>query len=306
MEKFELKSLNDTSMLRKFSVLFLFSSVFPLVILTVVYFIFLNGEREMDIDLFFKAIFFAAIFGFIGFMYMRQSLKNINKISVEFKNALKDDLPKEIDIGVKGNNEVALIAESFNLLVKKLENSVAELDSSKHMLIQAIDREQILSRTDSLTGIANRRVFYEMAEMEINKFRRYGHPFSVLLIDIDKFKNVNDSYGHQKGDSVLCVVANMIKESIRLTDIVARVGGDEFTVLLAEIGIESLATTVLRLQSKLVDTARVNGWPITFSIGVVTFNIVPKNVDEIMKEADVLMYTAKHAGKNNINYGTIN
>ncbi len=301
MTKLELKSLEDASILRKFSVLFTFSSVLPLIILTCIYFaVPIRQVLKINSDLYFWGIFAVTIFVLIGFVYMRQTLARINKVSTKFRDVLKDAVPKAVDIQLTGDNEVTGIAKSFNELVNRLETNIVELEKYRHMLMQALDREQMLSRTDYLTGIANRRVFYELAEMEINKFRRYRHPFTALLIDIDNFKHINDSYGHQTGDVVLCAVANAIKGNIRVTDIAARMGGDEFTVLLTETGVDSYEAMVPRLKNKLMEDMGKHAWPVTFSIGVVTYKNAPANVDEIIKKVDSLMYDVKRGGRNNI------
>jgi len=101
-------------------------------------------------------------------------------------------------------------------------------------LKSALEHEKELARTDSLTGIANRRYFIELANMEINRACRYKHPFTIVHIDLDNLKAVNDRFGHSTGDTVLRLVVNTIQNNIRATDIVARLGGDEFVILLPE------------------------------------------------------------------------
>jgi diguanylate cyclase (GGDEF)-like protein len=307
MAKFEIKSTEDASILRKFAILFLLASVFPLVFLTYVYYVlFSNGQIDVNSIPFLSSLILATIFSLTSFIYIRQSLSYINRISTKLKSALSESLPKVIDIEIKGNNEVASIAESFNKLVSKLENNITDLEKTRFLLTQALDREQMLSRTDYLTGIANRRVFYEFTEMEIQKFRRYGHFFTVLLIDIDNFKEINDSYGHQKGDEFLVLVARAIKNNIRLLDIPARIGGDEFAVLCTETGMDPPERIVMRLRDKLLDIMKENGWPTTFSMGVATYHVPPASVDEVMKKVDILMYSVKQGGKNNIKYDLVN
>jgi len=165
-------------------------------------------------------------------------------------------------------------------------------------LKNGLEREKALARTDSLTQIANRRAFYELASTEINRAHRYKRPFTIVSMDLDNFKIVNDRFGHKIGDTLLCSVANTIQKNIRATDVVARLGGDEFTVLLPEIGAESARVVAHKLQKELLDTMQTNEWPVTFSMGVVTFNSAPATVDEMLKKADTLMYSAKQSGKN--------
>ncbi len=119
-------------------------------------------------------------------------------------------------------------------------------------LKNALGKHKALAGTDPLTSVANRRAFFELANMELNKARRYRHPFSVVYIDIDNFKKVNDNLGHNVGDRLLCSVAKMIKQNIRVIDILARLGGDEFAILLSETGAETAGLVASKLKNKLL------------------------------------------------------
>jgi diguanylate cyclase (GGDEF)-like protein len=167
---------------------------------------------------------------------------------------------------------------------------------------KTMDGYKALSRTDPLTGIPNRRAFYDLAEMELNKARRYQKPLSVLYVDIDNFKNINDHFGHYTGDTLLCSVAKMIKSNIRAIDILGRFGGDEFVILLAQTGPESVALVARKLKDKLSHLVQRNNWPVTFSIGAVTFENPPDSVEKLIIAADEQMYNAKMNGKNRIHY----
>ena len=172
-------------------------------------------------------------------------------------------------------------------------------------LKKALEKHKALARTDPLTLVANRRAFSELADMELNKARRYRHPFSVLYIDIDNFKEVNDRLGHNIGDRLLRSVAKTIKQNIRVIDIIARFGGDEFGILLSETGAEAASLVARKLKNKLLSIMQGNGWSVTFSMGVVTFEIFPDSVDEMIKVADFQMYSAKKKGKNRIQHKVI-
>jgi diguanylate cyclase (GGDEF)-like protein len=169
-------------------------------------------------------------------------------------------------------------------------------------LKSAIEKEKELSRMDFLTRVGNGRYFIELANMEINRARRNKHPLTVAYIDIDNFKMINDRSGHSTGDHLLQLVAYTIKNNIRLTDTVVRMGGDEFAILLPEAGPELAETIIRRVQKINLEMMQENGWPVTFSIGVVTFMTPPSSVDEILKRTDNLMYGAKNTGKNAIKY----
>ncbi|MCJ7782316.1 MAG: diguanylate cyclase [Desulfobacterales bacterium] len=176
------------------------------------------------------------------------------------------------------------------------------LTSILSALKSALEKEKELSRIDFLTGVGNSRYFIELANMEINRALRYQHPLTVVNIDLDNFKTINDRYGHSTGDNLLRLVANTIKNNIRLTDTVARVGGDEFSILLPETGPDLAEAITRKVQKINLEIMQKNGWPVTFSIGVVTFINPPSTVDEILKVSDNLMYGAKNNGKNTIKY----
>ncbi len=169
-------------------------------------------------------------------------------------------------------------------------------------LKSTLKQEKEYSRTDFLTGTRNRRYFIELLSMEIHRARRYDRPFTVVCIDLDNFKAANDCFGHSTGDMILRSVARTLQENIRVTDTVARLGGDEFAILLPETG-RSAAETILRKIRKInLDIMKSHGWPVTLSIGVVTFARPPSTVDETLRKADRMMYAAKNNGKDGIRY----
>ena len=172
-------------------------------------------------------------------------------------------------------------------------------------LKNAVNTQKELARTDPLTLVHNRRAFNDLADLEITKARRSKKPTSVLYVDIDNFKKINDHFGHRIGDSLLCSVAKTIKTNIRAIDIMARLGGDEFCILLAETGSGAVALVARKLKEKLMGMMQNDNWPVTFSIGVVTFENPPDSVDQLITAADAQMYFAKSQGKNRIHYKVV-
>jgi diguanylate cyclase (GGDEF)-like protein len=173
-------------------------------------------------------------------------------------------------------------------------------------LLSALQRaykiNQELARTDYVTGAVSVRYFYELARIEVDRFRRYKHPFSMVYIDLDDFKAINDRLGHITGDKLLRVITENIHRQIRPTDILARLGGDEFALLLPETGDEDVKQFISRMHSNLTHEMLRKGWMVTFSIGVVTYNQIPKTVDEMVKLADSAMYSVKANKKNGVRY----
>jgi len=174
------------------------------------------------------------------------------------------------------------------------------LDAFKKRLLH----EQQAARTDSLTSLANRRAFVESAWVELERARRHGRPLSLLYIDCDDFKAVNDRLGHVGGDAVLAAVGVTLQEAVRGHDTVARLGGDEFGILLPEIDGPGASALAERLRSQLREALSRRWDRVTFSIGVATFVTPPASVDEMILRADELMYQAKRSGKDGWRAGT--
>jgi diguanylate cyclase (GGDEF)-like protein len=169
-------------------------------------------------------------------------------------------------------------------------------------LKKGLDHERELARTDHLTGVANRRFFFEVADMEAKRARRHERLFSVAYMDIDDFKAINDRFGHTVGDNLLKSISKTIKANVRDIDVVARLGGDEFAVLMPETDRDSAYAVVERIQENLMRTVRTNNWPVSFSIGVATWANPPLTVDDMLRDADMLMYSVKISGKNRIRH----
>jgi diguanylate cyclase (GGDEF)-like protein len=147
------------------------------------------------------------------------------------------------------------------------------------------------ARTDPLTGLANLRAFRDVADVELARSRRYGHPLSLALLDLDHFKQVNDTYGHGVGDDVLRATAQHLQEAVRCTDLVARVGGDEFVVLFPETDSDAAETATRHLGS----STSLDGHDVGFSVGLASYRDPPTSVDELLAAADRAMYARKRA-----------
>jgi diguanylate cyclase (GGDEF)-like protein len=173
-----------------------------------------------------------------------------------------------------------------------------QLKAAREQLEAALAKERELSRLDALTGVGNRRAFYEVLEAERSRALRYDRPLTVAYLDLDNFKKVNDSQGHGAGDQLLSAVAGKLRANLRITDFVSRLGGDEFAVILPETNVHAAETVLEKLRVTLLESMRAHRCEVTFSIGAVTF-LNPKDSLEVMvRIADETMYTAKSNGKN--------
>ena len=194
----------------------------------------------------------------------------------------------------------SLLLHSWDLIIESSYLLLLSLMFST--LRHKLEQEKMLARLDPLTRSLNRRYLYEMAELEINRSSRYGRPFTIAYIDLDNFKTINDRQGHHVGDELLCTVVETIRENIRCTDMVARIGGDEFVIMLTETGAEHSIAAITKLQEKLAIAMENRQWPVTFSIGMVTYDTPPGTVDEMLKKADHMMYAVKSGQKNAIRH----
>ncbi|HMD17273.1 MAG TPA: diguanylate cyclase [Terriglobales bacterium] len=184
--------------------------------------------------------------------------------------------------------DVLILNTLADLLATALHNS---------FVFQKLQQQSI---TDGLTGIKTRRFFWEALSSEWKRASRSGRPFSVVLIDLDKFKEVNDSLGHLEGDLVLARVGRLLEQKCRQSNVVARYGGDEFIILMPETGIEQAQVLAERLRLWLATDPMLEEHHITGSFGVASFPVHGFSMEDLIRIADTGMYMAKHAGGNQV------
>jgi diguanylate cyclase (GGDEF)-like protein/PAS domain S-box-containing protein len=226
----------------------------------------------------------------------------------DLKNFL--GMPIRFDNRVLGMIGLGNRPEGFDeQIVQLLEPLVVTLGTLFHARNQETARvkaEQELMRLatrDALTGLANRRVFFDVSEAALVQTRRYGIPMTVALLDLDHFKHINDTYGHAAGDAVLNAFAEVLRESLRDTDTPARVGGEEFAVLLSNTPLGEALNALERIRHTL-DTTPIHfgGHTIyaTVSIGAVQWMAAHTDVDAMLAHADAALYAAKRHGRNRV------
>jgi len=184
--------------------------------------------------------------------------------------------------------DVLILNTLADLLATALHNS---------FVFQKLQQQSI---TDGLTGIKTRRFFWEALSSEWKRASRSGRPFSVVLVDLDKFKEVNDSLGHLEGDLVLARVGRLLEQKCRQSNVVARYGGDEFIILMPETGIEQAQVLAERLRLWLATDPMLEEHHITGSFGVASFPVHGFAVEDLIRVADAGMYVSKHAGGNQV------
>lgn len=163
-----------------------------------------------------------------------------------------------------------------------------------------LQRERELSRTDALTGLLNSRAFHEAGAETLRVALRRGEPVTLACVDLDRFKQVNDTQGHDAGDRLLALIAGLLRNAVGARGLVARVGGDEFAVLLPGHGAAAAAAVLESARTALLDSAEVRATGVSASIGAVSHVPGAPSLDELMRQADALMYRVKQDGRNGV------
>ena len=198
-------------------------------------------------------------------------------------------------LNIESHNENAFSPQDVLIL-----NTLADLLATALHNAFVFQKLQQQSITDGLTGIKTRRFFWEALSAEWKRASRSGRPFSVVLIDLDKFKEVNDSMGHFEGDLVLARVGRLLEQKSRQSNVVARYGGDEFIVLMPETGSEQAQVLAERLRQWLATDPMLSEHKITGSFGVASFPMHGFSIEDIIRVADAGMYVSKRSGGNSV------
>lgn len=179
-------------------------------------------------------------------------------------------------------------------------------------LVDFTDRKRLeielkrLATTDALTGAVNRRSFLERAQAELSRSRRYGAPVSLVMMDVDHFKRINDTLGHARGDDALCRIVQVCAQVVRKEDVLGRLGGEEFALLLPQTSLEEAHHLVERLRERIASSRMDDGQPgapavvLTASFGVTSLRPEDSSVDDLLGRADAALYRAKAAGRNRV------
>ena len=255
------------------------------------------------------------VLGVFFVFYLERSIRvPMEKLSAGVKGVAAGDW-KRIDMGGSSSHgsEISVLATEFNSMVDKLQSSYDGLEKKVEErtaeLADANSKLEVLAVTDGLTGLFNHRHFYNVLEIELKRAERYGHTLALLMIDIDDFKRINDTYGHQFGDHVLRGIAASLVESVRETDIVSRFGGEEFAIVLPEIDRDGAVVLAERIRESVssksyraTQSGQESGQEVTvtISLGVASYPGDADGIDGLISKADNALYKAKGDGKDRV------
>lgn len=199
------------------------------------------------------------------------------------------------------------LAHEHDARVRALEERVTALQLENLDLVAKNSFLSEISARDSLTGLYNRWYVMEKIDSEINRALRHGYPMSVLMLDLDHFKNINDSFGHPAGDEVLKSVGQMLRESCRVYDVPGRYGGEEFCIVLPETRVNNTTAVAERIRHRLASTSLPVGdasVTVTASIGIAGTDSLSNDgvisASALVERADRALYAAKHHGRNRV------
>ena len=226
-----------------------------------------------------------AAVGLLAFIVGLFITRPLERLTEAAARVAAGDLSVELPAG--GSGEVGYLTRAFNTLVSRLREKESQGELEK------------LSLTDSLTGLYNRRHLMGTLASEVQRSRRLRRAFSVLLADVDRFKQYNDTYGHLAGDAALVKIAEVFRKTTRQVDCVARYGGEEFVVMLLEANLATAALVAERVRARVADQDLGEG-KVTVSIGLAEYPDGGETPEELIATADAAMYQAKSAGRNQV------
>ncbi|MCA1804668.1 MAG: diguanylate cyclase [Xanthomonadaceae bacterium] len=243
----------------------------------------------------------ALLVGMIGWLFGRSIVTPLRRLTRAAERIAAGKL--DVELAVARRDEVGQLTQVFNQMAGKLRDSHEKIEAASLALRQQNRQLEKLSITDNLTGLYNRNKLDEILSEQLRRFRRSQKPFSLLMLDIDHFKQLNDTHGHLAGDQVLVGVAKTLAESIRSVDYAARYGGEEFIIVLPETNMSTARELAERICTRVRDSLypyRDQALAVTLSIGVADIRSSDDDADAIIARADRVMYEAKEAGRNRV------
>lgn len=239
-----------------------------------------------------------AVVGIYFLLPNRTSLKVVAALGFSIAKIFLSTLTEGIDMPVLIDGVVSLAAANTAGIVSSIQREKSQRRHHQNRILEERHRLQLmeLATTDSLTGICNRRRFLELGETEFSRYKRYGDVFSFIVLDINKFKSINDTYGHPTGDVVLREFCAMLTSMKRSIDIVGRLGGDEIGMILPGTNYKNAKTAIQRIHQacrKLVIPIPSNSLHISFSAGITEVLPNDQSIDDLYRRADKRLYANK-------------
>ncbi len=238
---------------------------------------------------FFIICFLSLIIGVAAYFFARQIIRPLITLTRGAQKVAHGDL--NIRLPIEKNDELGFATNIFNKMVAELSQNQAKLEK--------------LATQDVLTQLANRKQILRILHNRFEYYQRYKNPFSVLMIDVDLFKNVNDTYGHLAGDLVLSIIGKIFRDTLRSVDSAGRYGGEEFLVILADSGEHDARNVAERIrlavanQNFIYERKKIS---VTVSIGIAKISIYDRDENSLINRADQALYTAKDNGRNLVWY----
>jgi len=241
--------------------------------------------------------------GTIAYWMGRSIVTPLNRLITATDGIARGDL----DVKVPGNpaGEVGGLTRVFNTMAERLRRSRAEVEAARRALEEKNQLLEVLAVTDGLTGLYNRKKLDEILVDQFARFQRHHRPFTLLMLDLDNFKSINDNYGHVAGDEALIAVSATLKQSVRTVDYVARYGGEEFVAVLIETPMGEALEIAERIRAGVEGlrcSAGSKTISVTVSLGITYSQDSDDDPDKMLFRADHALYEAKRAGRNQVQY----
>lgn len=243
----------------------------------------------------------ALLVGCIGYRMGRSIAQPIDGLIVAANGIARGNL--DVAIEASPSDEVGRLTKTFNVMAEHLRRNRAHVDAAQRSLQAQNDILEAVASTDALTGVYNRKKLDEVLAAELARFRRHGRPYSLVMLDVDNFKSVNDTYGHAVGDEVLAKVASIVKLCVRTVDVAARYGGEEFVLVLVETEFEAARAVAERIRTEVQRARFTTGaapLSVTLSAGVAQVHASEDSATAPLQRADEALYRAKREGRNQV------
>jgi len=272
----------------------------------------LKKAKSMGVGLAIAGMLLIAVSGLTFGFILTHRLTSLTEVISNFK-----DSGEYISIESTGSDEIAVLTNAFNHMSNKINNYIEKIEKDKGKLERRVDERteelrkaknhlvnvnaklNVIAVTDHLTQISNRIRIEEQLKIENDRFKRYTTKYSVILLDIDNFKSVNDNYGHDIGDQVLISISNLLKRNIRSTDIIGRWGGEEFIIVCAEADLDGATQLADNLRLLIEKSIFDSVGSVTCSFGTAEIQN-NETVKDLIKRSDKALYAAKEQGRNRV------